>query len=56
MPGSRVSPKGMIASAATAVSIEIAGARAIIQGTAVRGEEDSLERSFSTSARGWISP
>ena len=46
----------MIASVTTAVKIEIAGAIAIIHGTAVLGVKRSLERSFSTSASGWSRP
>jgi hypothetical protein len=37
---------------ATAVRIEIAGARAIIHGTAVVGVDCSLENSLNTSASG----
>ena len=40
----------------TAVKIEIAGAIAIIQGTAVAGVNFSLDSSLSTSASGWSSP
>ena len=40
----------MIASVATAVTIEITGAMAIIHGTAVSGVEASFESSLSTSA------
>jgi hypothetical protein len=46
----------MIASVATAVTIEITGAMAIIQGTAVSGVELSFESSLSTSASGCIRP
>jgi hypothetical protein len=46
----------MIASVATAVTIEITGAMAIIHGTAVSGVEASLESSLSTSAAGWRRP
>jgi hypothetical protein len=46
----------MIASVDTAAKIEITGAIAIIQGTAVSGVEASLESSLSTSASGCISP
>ena len=46
----------MIASAATAVKIEIAGAIAIIQATAVTGVNFSFESSLSTSAIGCSRP
>ena len=46
----------MIASVATAVTIEITGAIAIIQGTAVSGVDGSFESSLSTSAAGWRRP
>ena len=46
----------MIASVATAVTIEITGAMAIIHGTAVSGVEASFESSLSTSAIGCIRP
>ena len=49
-------PKGMIASVATAVKMEMAGASAIIQGTAVRGVDCSFESSLNTSASGWSRP
>ena len=55
-PRRRTGPKGMIASVATAVTIEITGAMAIIHGTAVSGVDCSLESSFSTSASGWSRP
>ena len=46
----------MIARVATAVTIEITGAMAIIQGTAVSGVDDSFESSLNTSASGWKRP
>src|SRR5215213_6154321 len=46
----------MIAIAATAVNTEIAGASAIIHGTAVVGVDCSFESSLSTSASGCIVP
>ena len=49
-------PNGMIASVATAVVIVIAGASAIIHGTAVAGGEASFESSLSTSASGCSAP
>jgi hypothetical protein len=55
-PQASFGPQGMIASVATAVTIEITGAMAIIHGTAVSGVELSFESSFSTSAIGWSSP
>ena len=41
---------------ATAVTTEITGAMAIIQGTAVAGVNASLESSLSTSAIGCMRP
>ena len=46
----------MIARVATAVTIEITGAMAIIHGTAVSGVDASFESSFSTSAAGCRRP
>jgi hypothetical protein len=49
---STVSPNGMIAKAATAVVIEIVGARANSQPIDVRGRNCSLVRSLTMSAIG----
>ena len=49
-------PKGMMASVATAVNTEIAGASAIIHGTAVVGVNCSFDISLNTSASGWSRP
>ena len=53
---STVSENGMIASVATAVMIEIAGASANSQPTAVLGRNCSLESSLTMSAIGCSSP
>jgi hypothetical protein len=53
---STVSPKGTIAKAATAVRIEITGARANSQPIDVRGRNCSLVANFTISAIGWSIP
>ena len=50
------SPNGMIAKAATAVQIEIPGARAKRTPTEVVGRDCSLLISLAMSARGWRIP
>ena len=55
-PHAPTGPNGMIAIVATAVTTEITGAMAIIQGTALAGVKASLESSLSTSAAGCRTP
>ena len=53
---STVSPNGTIASAATAVRIEMTGASANSQPIAVRGRNCSFVANFTISASGWRIP
>ena len=55
-PQAPAGPNGMMASVATAETMAITGATAIIHGIAVAGVKASLDSSLNTSASGCIRP